>query len=108
LGVDGLKEHLENCLSFATHLSSTTVTKLINILVDNSKKVCAVVNFTLLADESTDDANREQLSVYAKYVDNFVFVDPDSKFITDHFLGIIHVDRCRISSHVMLKLLLIS
>jgi hypothetical protein len=99
LGVDDLKEHLENCPSFATYLSSTTVTELINILgefieIKLLRDLRSCDFYTLMADESTDDANREQLSVYAKYVDkNFVFGDPDSKFITDHYLGIIHVDR---------------
>lgn len=87
LGVEDLQDHLENCPSFATYVSSTTVSELINILGEHierkllrSLRSCQF--YTLLADESTDEANYEQLSVYAKFVDrDYAFGDPDSKLI---------------------------
>lgn len=104
LGVEDLQDHLENCPSFATYVSSTTVSELINILGEHiERKLLRSLRrsqfYTLLADESTDEANHEQLSVYAKFVDrDYAFGDPDSKLITDHYLGLIHVDRTNAES----------
>lgn len=41
--------------------------------------------FTLLADESTDEQNREQLSIFIKW--------PTTSGLQDHFSGIINVKR---------------
>ena len=47
--------------------------------------------YTLLADESTDEQNREQLSIYARWTT--VSAKP-----VDHFLGIVHVTKTNAES----------
>jgi len=90
LGVADLAEHLEVSPPFATYLSGTTVTELINITGDYIEKsllssLRSASYYSLLADESTDERGREQLSIYAKWFHN--------NTIDDHFLGIVHVKR---------------
>ena len=49
------------------------------------EKLRAAPYFALLADESSDEANREQFAILVKF--------PCGKTITDHYLGVIHVAR---------------
>lgn len=92
LGVADLQHHIDSADPSATYLSSTTETELIQIigevierqLLDNLRNSNF---FTLLADESTDEQNREQLSLFAKWIKRC------NEMPTDHFLGIVHVEK---------------
>ena len=90
------KYHIENAPEDATYLSSTTVTEIIDIIAKNiennlRRSLRNASYFTLLADESTDEQNREQLSIYARWT------SPSSKPI-DHFLGIVNVQHTNAES----------
>lgn len=96
LGVEDLIYHLENAPDDATYLSSTSVTEFIDIIAKNieNKLLTSLRNasyYTLLADESTDEQNREQLSIYARWPST-------SSMPVDHFLGIIHVQKTNAES----------
>lgn len=72
-GNDTLKQHLQTCASNATYISKTTQNNLIQIIGDEiQSQVLAEVRdakfFSILADEVTDKANWEQLSLVLRYV----------------------------------------
>lgn len=91
LGVDGILCHIETAPQTATYLSSTTVTELITILSERNERhlLLSLRNseaFTLLADESCDEAGREQFALYGKWEDGV-------GEIKERFLGIINVPK---------------
>jgi hypothetical protein len=89
LGVDDVLCHIETAPHTATYLFSTTVTELIEILSEHIEKklLLSLRNadaFTLLADESCDEAGREQFALYRKWRD-------EAGEIKERFLRIVHV-----------------
>jgi hypothetical protein len=89
LGVDDLLTHVMTAPPNATYLSSTSVTELVEIISETIevKLLESLRNahqFTLLADESTDEAGREQFAIYARW---------DTTESKDTYLGIIHVTK---------------
>ncbi|XP_033730344.1 uncharacterized protein LOC117319689 isoform X2 [Pecten maximus] len=91
LGVEDLQYHIDNAPPVAHYMSTYTVTEFINIIGDVMERdmlesLRAAKFFALLADESTDEQTREQLSIFAKWVN-------DEEKPVDHFLGIIQVER---------------
>ncbi|XP_060588204.1 uncharacterized protein LOC132743670 [Ruditapes philippinarum] len=72
-----------------TYTSSTSVTEIIGILSDYLENKLLTdlrgKKFTLLADESTDQANRTQLSVFARWVGNGE--------VKESYMGLINVER---------------
>lgn len=73
-GDDSLKSHLEECGANATYTSWRTQNEIISacnsiILRELVSKVNAAKCFAVLADETTDIAGVEQLSLCARYVD---------------------------------------
>lgn len=72
LGVADLQQHIETAPPDATYLSTTTVTEILAIIANNLEskqlsKLRSAPFFSLLADESTDEQNREQMTVFAKW-----------------------------------------
>lgn len=99
LGVEDLAVHLENAPAKATYLSGTIVSEFIDIIGEyiERKLLDNLLNcnfYTLLADESTDEANREQLSLFAKFIIG-------RETVSDHFLGIVNVQKTDAESLMM-------
>ena len=70
-----LREHLSTTARNATYTSNTIQNEIITLLADQlttsiTDKVKAAKWFTVIADEVTDVANREQLSIVLRYVDS--------------------------------------
>lgn len=91
--------HLENAPAKATYLSGTIVSEFIDIIGEyiERKLLDNLLNcnfYTLLADESTDEANREQLSLFAKFIIG-------RETVSDHFLGIVNVQKTDAESLMM-------
>lgn len=68
--------HLSLVNQFIQVLSDYIEDKLITSLKENG-------SFSLLVDESTDDSNKEQLCIRARFQHN--------KTVSEHYLGLIHV-----------------
>ena len=69
-----IREHLSTAARNATYTSNTVQNQIITVLADQVTtsiidKVKAAKWFTVIADEVTDVANREQLSIVLRYVD---------------------------------------
>ena len=76
----------------ATYLSKFTVSKFLEVIgewieQETVKKIREADYFTLLLDESTDNANRSELSLIARIVDEDVCIQ-------NHFLTLIQLQRC--------------
>ena len=81
-----LEEHLKNSTSNALYTSKTVQNELIVICGDIIRnkilaKVLQAKYFSIIADEATDVANDEQLSICIRYVEEGV---PQEKFIAFH------------------------
>ena len=81
-----LEEHLKNSASNALYTSKTVQNELIVICGDIIRnKILAKARrakyFSIIADEATDVANDEQLSICVRYVEEGV---PQEKFIAFH------------------------
>ena len=98
LGVEDLAWHLESPPSDdtsqsekVTYLSSKSVGQMIENFGDVLERHCLASlgnnKFALLADESTDKANRSQLAIYCRWNDNGT--------VSDHFMGLIEMGRTR-------------
>ena len=75
----------------ATYLSPNSVSQFIKVVSDWMRKetmsdVKNCSDFTLLLDESTDESNRSELSLFARIVKNGKVVN--------HFLDLLHLSRC--------------
>ena len=75
----------------ATYLSQNSVSQFTKVISDWMRKetISDVKNcsdFTLLLDESTDESNRSELSLFARIV-------KDGK-VVNHFLDLLHLSRC--------------
>ena len=95
MGVEDFDHHIQHAPPYATYLSDNTASEMINIIGDHIER--QLMNsirkdsfFTLLADESTDEKNREQMTVFIKW--------PSSSDHESHFAGIIHVERANAES----------
>ena len=89
-----LEEYLKLCKGRknATYLSEFTVAeflKLIGEYMENEalKKVRDAEQFTIMLDESTDEANRAELAVIARVVDS-------NGEVENHFLTLLQLSRC--------------
>ena len=97
LGVEDLARHLQSCQNLddnenkVTYMSSKIVSQMIENLGEVLERRCLASlgdkKFALLADESTDKANRSQLAIYCRWNDN--------GSVSDHFMGLIEMDRTR-------------
>ena len=92
LGDEDLLYHLETAPSKATYLSSFSVGEFLDTISMHIERKLTeslrnATDFSLLADESEDEAGREQFSLYARWQHN---VDNE---IGEHFLGIVHVTK---------------
>lgn len=89
LGVEELSSYLDKSPS-VTYLSSTSVTDIIEAISRpiEEELLSSLRNakyFALLADESTDEANREQFSIMCKWLHN--------NEVKGHYMGLIHVKK---------------
>ena len=89
-----LNEYLKLCndRKNATYLSEFTVMKFLTIIgeyMENEalQKVRDSEQFTIMLDESTDEANRSELAVIARVVD-------ENGNVENHFLKLIQLSRC--------------
>jgi hypothetical protein len=76
----------------ATYLSKFTVKKFVQLIGDFIEKetietIKRCEHFTILLDESTDDANRSELALIARIVD-------EKGVVQNHFLTLIQLKRC--------------
>ena len=74
IGDDDLQKHLSESGKNATYLSQFTVDEYIGLISDLLEtevhaELLAGSDFSLLSDESTDEAGRAQLSIFVRYVD---------------------------------------
>ena len=86
-----LQEHLSHCAGNATYTSSVIQDQIISILADQIRhKIIMNVKsaqwFSVIADEVTDAANKEQLTLVLRYVDE------DSLLIREDFVGFFECD----------------
>lgn len=91
LDVEELFSYLDKSPS-VTYLSSTSVTDIIEAISRpiEEELLSSLRNakyFALLADESTDKANREQFSIMCKWLHN--------NEVKGHYMGLIHVKKPR-------------
>lgn len=82
--------HLNSCPNNATYLSKVTTAELLKSISDHveEKLLCSLKAspyFSILADESTDIASKEELSICGRWL---AFGKP-----VEHFLGIVHVKK---------------
>ena len=89
-----LNEYLKLAASHknATYLSKFTVSQFLQVISEwmekeTLEKIRQAENYTLLLDESTDNANRSELSLIARIVD-------ENGCIQNHFLSLIQLPRC--------------
>ena len=89
-----LSEYLKMASSHknATYLSNFTVRKFVKLIGEyiekkTIEKIKKCKNFTILLDESTDDANRSELALIARIVD-------EKGVVQNHFLTLIQLQRC--------------
>ena len=90
LGDDDINTHLMDCSSRATYTSVATVDeflKCISEYLENDllTRIIAANDFSLLADETTDMADRAVLSIFIRYVDS------DSYTVNEEYLGLVEV-----------------
>ena len=74
LGDEDISRHLAKSAKNATYTSHYIVDQYIKIISEHFEKktledVCTAIDFTILADESTDEADRSQLAIFVRYVD---------------------------------------
>lgn len=89
LGVEELSSYLDKSPS-VTYLSSTSVTDIIDAISRpiEEELLSSLKNakyFAFLAEESTDEANREQFSIMCKWLHN--------NEVNKHYMGLIHVKK---------------
>ncbi|XP_033759500.1 uncharacterized protein LOC117341747 [Pecten maximus] len=92
LGVEDIARHIEIAPPQATYLSVKTATELIELIGENIEQslldsLRKAPFYSLLADESTDEANKTQLSVFCRW-----YHESHSNF-TDHFMGLVEVQK---------------
>ena len=86
-GNELLKTHQLSCPGNATYLSKASIAELLKsisycIEKELLEKLDSSIFFSLLCDESTDVASKEELSICARWLENGSAVE--------HFLGIVH------------------
>lgn len=87
-GNEQLKVHLNSCPSNASYLSKVTTAELLRSISDHieEKLLCRLKEsqyFSILADESTDIASKEELSICGRWLEMGKPVE--------HFLGMVHI-----------------
>jgi hypothetical protein len=92
LGVTDLEEHVKDAPPDATYLSDKSASEFITIIGENIEQKQLISlrearHFTFLADESTDEQNREQLSIFIKWT-------TDALVTEDHFMGTVPHLKC--------------
>lgn len=103
-GDNTLGEHLSTAARNATYTSSVIQNEIIAVLADHVRnqiiaKVQAARWFTVVADEVTDAANKEQLSLVLRYV------DPDELIVREDLVGFFECDTGITGRHLADKIL---
>lgn len=92
MGDSVLKAHCDNTLSKTSYLSSQSVTQMVQCISDfHERELLSQMKdkeFSLLADESTDIANRSQLCVMARFGNS-----DDDNHIATNFLGFVNLTK---------------
>ena len=90
LGDVDIEEHLRESSTRATYVSTTSTDEFMKCLSDHLEegflsRLAAASDFSLMADENTDIADRAQLSIFIRYVDS------DDHQVKEEFLGLVEV-----------------
>ena len=99
LGDEDIGHHLRNAPKNATYMSSVAVEEFLKLIGDRLTSVLlqdlnSSVDFTILADESTDDGDRSQLAIFIRIIGN------DNKPI-ERFLGLTRVGTSKTAATIM-------
>ena len=90
LGDNDISEHLRDSSSRATYTSVATVDEFLKCMSEHldgelCTRIVAASDFSLLADETTDMADRAVLSVFIRYVDS------DTCKVREEYLGLVEI-----------------
>ncbi|XP_064614032.1 protein FAM200B-like [Liolophura sinensis] len=90
LGEEDLRWHCQSSAKNATYLSSTSVEEFLCAInccleTDLLDKLACCSGFTILADESTDEKDREQLTIFIRYVDRITHK------VSEEYLSIVQI-----------------
>ena len=85
IGIEEIKLHLENAPQNATYTSTTSAEQFLKIIGDYLNEqlvtdILAAGDFSVLADESTDEGDRAQMSVFVRFV-NITTNKPEERFL---------------------------
>jgi len=109
IGDPDINFHLQTSSTRATYTSVTSVDEFVKYISDHLEgellsKIRMANGFSLLADETTDMADRAVMSIFIRYIDS------DTHKIKEEFLGLVEVvgskgseNLCRIISEVLLE-----
>ena len=90
LGDQDINDHLRESSSRATYVSTTSTDEFLHCLSDHLEgdflsRLILACDFSLMADETTDMADRAELSIFIRYVDS------GSHEVKEEFLGLVEV-----------------
>ena len=90
LGDDDIEKHLFESSTRATYVSTSSTDEFIKCLSDHLEegflsRLAAATDFSLMADETTDIADRAQLSIFIRYI------DADDHTVKEEYLGLTEV-----------------
>ena len=90
LGDTDIVHHMQNCSSRSTYTSVASVDEFIKCISDRLEgemltKVLMAHGYSLLADETTDMADRAVLSIFLRYLNS------DTRLVTEEYLGLVEV-----------------
>ena len=102
-GDEDLKKHFTESGKNATYVSNFTVDEFITIISDHIEKktlrdLLVSSDFSLLADESTDEAGRSQLAIFVR------FIDPTTNLPTEQFICVRKLGPSKTSEAIMMEL----
>ena len=103
IGDPDIVYHLNNAPKNAKYTSTTIVEQIIKIISDDLEDktlvdLAASVEFTLLADESTDEADRSQLAIFARYI------DPSTYAPIESYLGVVKLSTSKTADALFLMI----
>ena len=101
LGDEDIANHLRESRR-ATYVSTTSTDEFLKCLSDHLEeeflsRLAAASDFSLMADETTDVADRAELSIFIRYV------DADTHQISEKFLGLVEVVEVKVLLHCVIK-----
>ena len=85
LGVDDIFQHINNAPKNSTYISTFSAEQFLKVVGDFLSDqiitdLIAAGDFTILADESTDEADRSQMSIFVRFANAFDSNKPVERF----------------------------